>query len=109
MHRDNEDKRNKMRSTSQEPSFRRTFFRQPEAAFQQILSGISLESTQKKRTKNARVCFLTHACVFLILSCDTWLLRLFPPVTVARHLLAFAGFDMPEKVPHAGVLPHLRE
>ena len=55
--RDNEDKRDKMRSTSQEPSFRRAFFRQPEAAFQQMLSEISLENTQKKRAKNARVCF----------------------------------------------------
>ena len=51
------DKRDKMRSTSQEPSFRRAFFRQPEAAFQQMLSEISLENTQKKRAKNARVCF----------------------------------------------------
>ena len=106
--RDKEDKRDKMRCTSQEPSSRRTFFRQPEAALQQIPSWISLENTQKKRAK-------THACVFnarvrfFILSCDTWLLRLFPPVTVARHLLTFAGSDMPEKVSHARVSPHLHE
>lgn len=56
-HRDNEDKRDKMRSASQEPSFRCTFFRQPEAALQQILSGMSLENTQNKRAK-------THACVY---------------------------------------------
>ena len=56
-HRDNGDKRDKMRSASQGPSFRRTFFRQPEAALQQILSWISLENTQKKRTK-------THAHVY---------------------------------------------
>ena len=55
--RDNGDKRDKMWSTSQEPSFRRTFFRQPKAALQQIPSWISLENTQKKRTK-------THARVY---------------------------------------------
>ena len=44
-----------------------------------------------------------------ILSCDTWLLRLFLPATVARHLLAFAEFYMPVEVSHAGVRPHLRE
>lgn len=84
----------------------------PEAFCRQIISGMSLENTKKKRTK-------THACVFntrvrfcafvSILSCDTWLLRLFLPATVARHLLTFAGSDMPEKVPHAGVPPHLHE
>ena len=55
--RDNEDKRGKMRRASQEPSFHRTFFCQPEATLQQILSWISLENTQKKRTK-------THARVY---------------------------------------------
>ena len=37
------DKRDKMRSASQGPSFRRTFFCQPEVPSQQILSGMSLE------------------------------------------------------------------
>ena len=55
--RDNGDKRDKMRSASQESSFRRTFFCQLEAPSQQIPSWISLEDTQKKRTK-------THACVY---------------------------------------------
>lgn len=57
MHWDNEDRKDKMWSASQEPSFCRTFFRQPEAALQQILSWISLENTKKKRTK-------THARVY---------------------------------------------
>ena len=57
MHWDNEDRKDNMWSASQEPSFCRTFFRQPEAALQQILSWISLENTQKKRTK-------THARVY---------------------------------------------
>ena len=43
MHRDNGDKRDKMRSASQEPSFRRTFFCQLEVPSQQILYGMSLE------------------------------------------------------------------
>ena len=55
--RDNEDKRDKMRRASQEPSFHRTFFCQLEVPSQQILSGMSLETTPNKRAK-------THACVF---------------------------------------------
>lgn len=55
--RDDGDRKDKMWSASQEPSFCRTFFRQPEAALQQILSWISLENTKKKRTK-------THARVY---------------------------------------------
>ena len=55
-HRDNEDKRDKMRRAPQELSFHRTFFCQPEAALQLILSGMYLENTQNKRAK-------THACV----------------------------------------------
>ena len=76
-------------------------FRQPEAALQQILSGISLENTQKKRTK-------THACVFAILLCDTWLPHLFHPKTVAPRFLAFAEFCMLGGVSHVEAPPHLR-
>ncbi len=43
MHWDNGDRRGKMWSASQEPSFCRTFFCQPEVPSQQILSGMSLE------------------------------------------------------------------
>ena len=56
-HRDNGDKRDKMRRASQESSFHRTFFCQLEATLQQILSGMYLENTQNKRAK-------THACVY---------------------------------------------
>ena len=63
---------------------------------------------RKKARENARVRFFTHACVF-ILPCDTWLLRRFLPAIVARRLLAFLEFYMPEEVSHAGVQPHLHE
>lgn len=76
----------------------------PEVFFRAIISEMFLE----KACENARVRFLTHACVF-ILPCDTWLLRRFLPAIVARRLLAFLEFYMPEEVSHAGVQPHLHE
>ena len=55
----------------------------PEAFCRQIISGMFLVNAQK------------HTRAFVsILSCDTWLLRLFHPKTVAPRFLAFAEFCM---------------
>ena len=59
----------------------------------------------RKRTR----AFLMHTCVFLILAHDTSLLRRFLPAIVARHLLVFSEFYMPEKVSHAVAQSHLHE
>lgn len=79
----------------------------PEVFFRAIISEMFLEKAQKSARERTRA-FFTHACVF-ILPCDTWLLRRFLPAIVARRLLAFLEFYMPEEVSHAGVQPHLHE
>ena len=101
---DNEDRKDKMRNALPE------VFSLPcrKLSVGRLYLGCFLKMYGSKAPKRTRA-FLTHACVFVILLCDTWLLRLFLPATVAQHLLAFAEFYMPVEVSHAGVRLHLRE
>ena len=80
----------------------------PEAFCRQIISGMFLVNVQKQRAKKRTRAFLTHACVFVILLCDTWLPHLFHPKTVAPRFLAFAEFCMLGGVSHVEAPPHLR-
>ena len=68
---------------------------------------VSCKCAKATRTKRTRA-FLTHACVFVILLCDTWLPHLFHPKTVAPRFLAFAEFCMLGGVSHVEAPPHLR-
>ena len=103
MHRDNEDRKDKMRNALPE------VFSLPcrKLSVGRLYLGCFLKMYGSKAPKRTRA-FLTHACVFVILLCDTWLPHLFHPKTVAPRFLAFAEFCMLEGVSHVEAPPHLR-
>lgn len=75
-------------------------------SFGRLCLGRFLKMYGNEAQKRTRV-LKTHACVFAILSCDTWLPHLSHPKTVARCLLASVGFYMPGRVSHVEAPPRL--
>ena len=100
---DNEDRKDKMRNALPE------VFSLPcrKLSVGRLYLGCFLKMYGSKAPKRTRA-FLTHACVFVILLCDTWLPHLFHPKTVAPRFLAFAEFCMLGGASHVEAPPHLR-
>ena len=100
---DNEDRKDKMRNAL--PEVFSLPFRKLSVG--RLYLGCFLKMYGSKAPKRTRA-FLTHACVFVILLCDTWLPHLFHPKTVAPRFLAFAEFCMLGGASHVEAPPHLR-